>query len=113
MPAERVIFTPETALRTAGDRYRARTECVARETDGNTWYTKRVPGAPSGEIPVFSGGTYPATAIAAEPPLSGGATETIRATMQSDPGLAFTLLGALAAERGHWSNVWTGLPPRT
>jgi CRP/FNR family transcriptional regulator len=54
-------------------------------------------GGTLGDIPMFSGGTYPATAVAAEPTVCLLLpAEAMRATMRSDPGLAFSLLERLA-----------------
>jgi CRP/FNR family transcriptional regulator len=54
-------------------------------------------GGTLGEIPVFSGGSYPATAVAAE--LTRCAmlpTEALKAATRTDPDLAFVLLRRMA-----------------
>ena len=55
------------------------------------------PGGALGEVPVFSGGAYPATAVAAEPTrcilLSTGA---LQATVREHPDVAFLFLRRLA-----------------
>lgn len=55
------------------------------------------PGGTLGEVPLFAGGRYPATALAAEPTvcLALGRDALARA-MAADPELAFRLLGRLA-----------------
>jgi CRP-like cAMP-binding protein len=56
------------------------------------------PGGTLGEVPLFEGGGYPATAIAAEPTtcLVVG-RDAIAAAMRADPNLAWELLARLAA----------------
>ena len=67
-------------------------------------------GGALGEVPVFSGGTYPATAIAAEPTrcvlLS---TEALRAAVRGDPELAFVFLARLAQRTRHLVDRVDGL----
>lgn len=54
-------------------------------------------GGTLGEVPLFSGGRYPATAIAAQPTrLAVIGPDALRAAVRLDPELAFTLLGRLA-----------------
>jgi CRP-like cAMP-binding protein len=55
------------------------------------------PGGTLGEVPLFEGGGYPATAVAAEPTtcLIIG-REAIAAAMRADPDLAWRFLGRLA-----------------
>jgi CRP-like cAMP-binding protein len=55
------------------------------------------PGATLGEVPLFSGGTYPATAIAEEPCVCLIIDRaTLALAMAADPRLAWTLLARLA-----------------
>jgi CRP-like cAMP-binding protein len=56
------------------------------------------PGGSLGEVPLFEGGGYPATAVAAEPTtcLIVG-RDAIAAAMRADPELAWRFLGRLAA----------------
>ena len=55
------------------------------------------PGGTLGEIPLFAGGVYPATAIAARRSLGVMITrEGIEAAIQCDPRFAFSLLARLA-----------------
>lgn len=54
-------------------------------------------GGTLGEVPLFSGGRYPATAIAARPSrLAVIPREVLRGAIREDPELAFILLGRLA-----------------
>lgn len=60
------------------------------------------PGGTLGEVPLFEGGTYPATAIAARRTLCLAlGRDAIQAAIQADPELAFTLLARLAARVRH------------
>jgi len=55
------------------------------------------PGATLGELPLFEGGPYPATAVAAEPALCLVLDRAaIEGGIAADPALAFALLGGLA-----------------
>lgn len=55
------------------------------------------PGATLGEVPLFSGGTYPATAIAAEPTVCLVIDRAaLAAAMRADPECAWILLARLA-----------------
>ena len=55
------------------------------------------PGGALGEVPVFSGGAYPATAIAAEPTRCLLLPhDVLRATVQDHPEVAFLFLRRLA-----------------
>ncbi len=71
---------------------------VVRETAGrrHVLHEER-PGGTLGEVPLFEGGGYPATAIAAEPTtcLVVG-RDAIAAAMRADPELAWRFLGRLA-----------------
>jgi len=56
------------------------------------------PGGTLGEVPLFAGGGYPATAIAAEPTRCAVLTrDAIRAAIAAEPQVAFFLLERLAA----------------
>ncbi|HVE77568.1 MAG TPA: Crp/Fnr family transcriptional regulator [Gemmatimonadaceae bacterium] len=56
------------------------------------------PGGTLGEVPLFEGTTYPATAIAAEPTRCLVLTrDAVRAAVRADPDVAFALLRRLAA----------------
>ncbi len=60
------------------------------------------PGATLGEVPLFSGGTYPATAIAEEPSLCLVIDRaTLALAMSADPRLAWRLLEGLARRVRH------------
>jgi CRP/FNR family transcriptional regulator, dissimilatory nitrate respiration regulator len=60
------------------------------------------PGGALGEIPVFGGGTYPATAIAAEPTVCLLLlTESVRAAVQNDAETALTFLRRLGERTRH------------
>ncbi|HEX8391266.1 MAG TPA: Crp/Fnr family transcriptional regulator [Longimicrobium sp.] len=55
------------------------------------------PGGTLGEVPLFAGGQYPATALAAEPTVCLALSrETLARAIAADPELAFRLLGRLA-----------------
>jgi CRP/FNR family transcriptional regulator len=55
------------------------------------------PGGTLGEVPLFAGGTYPATAIAAEPTTCALLTPAaLRRAVADEPAVAFLLLGRLA-----------------
>lgn len=55
------------------------------------------PGGTLGEVPMFEGGPYPATAIAAEPTLCVVFTrDALRAAMTADASLAWTFLSRLS-----------------
>jgi len=55
------------------------------------------PGATLGELPLFEGGPYPATAVAAEPALCLVLDRAaIESAIAADPALAFALLAGLA-----------------
>ncbi len=55
------------------------------------------PGGTLGEVPLFAGGTYPATAIAAEPTTCALLTPAaLRQAVADEPAVAFLLLGRLA-----------------
>ncbi len=55
-------------------------------------------GGTLGEVPLFDGGGYPATAVAAEPTRCAIIDRpTLAAAMHSDPDMAWTLLARLAA----------------
>jgi CRP/FNR family transcriptional regulator, dissimilatory nitrate respiration regulator len=76
---------------------------VVRMPRGRAWVIHAEgPGATLGEVPLFAGGTYPATAIATEP------TECLvlerrglAAAMAAHPELAWVLLGRLAERLRH------------
>ena len=54
-------------------------------------------GGTLGEVPVFAGGSYPATAIASEPTLCALLpTEALKAAIKADPDLAFVMLRRMA-----------------
>lgn len=56
------------------------------------------PGGTLGDVPLFEGGGYPATAVAAEPTSCViVARDGIAAAMRADPALAWRFLGRLAA----------------
>lgn len=60
-------------------------------------HTERA-GGTLGEVPLFSDGAYPATAVAAEPTRCAILSrEAIRAAIAADPEIAFLLLGRLAS----------------
>lgn len=60
------------------------------------------PGGTLGEVPLFGGGAYPATAIAAEPTLCVIFTrETLAAAIAADPGFAWVFLERLANRVRH------------
>jgi CRP-like cAMP-binding protein len=60
------------------------------------------PGATLGEIPLFAGGTYPATAIAAEPTRCLVLERrALAAAMAAHPELAWLLLGRMAERLRH------------
>jgi len=96
-PADKVLFNagdrPHGLLVIVTGRVR-----VLRAREGRQHLVhEESPGGTLGDIPMFSGGTYPATAIAAEPTVCLLLpAEAMRATMRSDPGLAFSLLERLA-----------------
>lgn len=55
------------------------------------------PGGTLGEVPLFAGGTYPATAVAAEPTTCALLTaDALRRAVAEEPAVAFLLLGRLA-----------------
>jgi CRP-like cAMP-binding protein len=55
------------------------------------------PGATLGEVPLFAGGRYPATAIAAEDSVCAVAdVETVHAAIAEDPSLAILMLQRMA-----------------
>jgi CRP-like cAMP-binding protein len=55
------------------------------------------PGATLGEVPFFTGGSYPATAMATEPTRCLFLTHTaVTRAMEADPGLAFFFLKRLS-----------------
>jgi CRP/FNR family transcriptional regulator len=56
------------------------------------------PGGTLGEVPLFAGGRYPATAVAAEPTTCALLTpDALRRAVAAEPAVAFLLLGRLAA----------------
>jgi CRP/FNR family transcriptional regulator len=60
------------------------------------------PGATLGEVPLFAGGGYPASAVAAEPTTCVVFERgSLRTVMASHPELAWTLLGRLASRVRH------------
>ena len=71
---------------------------VVRDADGRPFAVhEEGAGGTLGEIPLFAGGSYPATAIAAEPTLCVAlGREAIGAAVAADPELAFRLLARLS-----------------
>jgi CRP/FNR family transcriptional regulator len=60
------------------------------------------PGETLGEVPLFAGGGYPATAVAQTPCLYAVlAPEVLRHAMRRDPAIAWLLLGRLAGRVRH------------
>lgn len=60
------------------------------------------PGGTLGEVPLFGGGSYPATAVAAEPTVCVVFTrDTLAAAIAADPGLAWVFLQRLADRVRH------------
>lgn len=56
------------------------------------------PGGTLGEVPLFEGGLYPATAVASEPTLCVALDrDALAAAIAADPALAFSLLRRMAA----------------
>lgn len=96
--------SPGSALFRAGDPVRGLVVLLEGEVqvlgmrDGRQHLVHRGgPGDTLGEVPLFSGGGYPATAIAtAACSYAVLSLDTIRRGMRSDPALAFLLLGRLA-----------------
>ena len=71
---------------------------VVRVTDGRQHVVHTEgPGGTLGEVPLFAGGTYPATAVATEPTTCALLTPAaLRQAVADEPAVAFLLLGRLA-----------------
>lgn len=72
---------------------------VLRDSDGRRHVVHTEgPGGTLGEVPLFAGGTYPATAVAVEPTTCALLTPAaLRQAVADEPAVAFLLLGRLAA----------------
>jgi CRP/FNR family transcriptional regulator len=71
---------------------------VLRDSDGRRHVVHTEgPGGTLGEVPLFAGGSYPATAIAVEPTTCALLTPAaLRRAVADEPAVAFLLLGRLA-----------------
>ncbi|HEU4699367.1 MAG TPA: Crp/Fnr family transcriptional regulator [Gemmatimonadales bacterium] len=102
-------YAPEEVLYTAGSPARGLLLVVAgrvrvvRGRDGRQHLVHdEGPGGALGEVPVFDGGSYPATAIAAEATRCVLLDEAaLRAAVRVDPEVAFVFLRRLAARTRH------------
>ncbi len=96
-PAGRVMYSAGSSPSGLLVILEGRVRLVRGRGDRQHLVHEEVAGGTLGDIPVFSGGSYPATAIAAVPVrcvlLSADA---LHAAIRADPGLAFGLLRRLA-----------------
>jgi CRP/FNR family transcriptional regulator len=71
---------------------------VLRDADGRRHVVHTEgPGGTLGEVPLFAGGTYPATAVAVEPTTCALLTPAaLHRAVADEPAVAFLLLGRLA-----------------
>lgn len=107
--AARVAFAPGEVLWRAGGAPRGLLVVlegevrVVRAADGRQRVVHTEgPGGTLGEVPLFSGGAYPATAVAARRTLCLALDrDALGAAVREDPELAFALLGRLAGRVRH------------